>query len=129
MNTYPVRDRDGRIIAFEIESVYIGVKKVAKLLLMANGVSDLRVRKLFSANNEIHVEFSYMGTSFIVWEPYADSSRYWIGPKDKLHEQINLGVLERVFQQYQPLFVIKVLGDLVLFKFLSSLRRWIKSVR
>lgn len=123
MNTYPIMDRDGRIFAFELESVYIGVKKIANILLSVQGVSNLRVRKLFGATTDIHIEFIYTEKDFIVWEPFADSSRYWIGPKAESQEHIDLETMERAFRTYQPRLVIKLLGDLVSFKFLSASRR------
>lgn len=123
MNTYPICDIDGRVYAFEIENVYIKVKKVANILLSAQGVSDIRIRKLFSTDGDIHVEFTYKDKKFIVWEPYADSSRYWIGPKDEADIHIEVSALEGVFHQYRPPLVIKILGDLVSFKVLSTFRR------
>jgi hypothetical protein len=68
---------------------------------------------------ENYIEFIYKRKAFIVWEPYADSSRYWIGPKDDANKKIDLGAIESVFRQYRPSIVIKLLGDLVSFKFLS----------
>jgi len=129
MNTYPLRDQAGQMFAFEIESVYIGIKKVAMLLCSVPGVTDLRVRKLFGSDRDIHIEFTYLGKSFIVWEPYADSSRYWIGPREESQEHIDVNALETALHQYRPLFVTKVLGDLVSFKFLSSIKRWFNTTR
>jgi hypothetical protein len=120
MNTYPLYNTEGRIFAFEIENVYIGVKKISTLLRSLDDISDIRVRKLFSAHPDIHIEFIYKGRPFIVWEPYADSSRYWIGPKDDADKQIDLGVIEDLFRHYRPSAVIKLLGDLVSFNFLPG---------
>lgn len=126
MDIYAVRNRGGRMFAFEIENVYIGKTKAATLLGSVHGVADIRVRKLFSSNPDTHVEFTYMGRPFMVWEPYGDSSRYWIGPRDETQE-IDVCALESVFQQYRPSLVIKVIGDLISFKFLAHLKRWFKS--
>ena len=123
MNTYPICDLDGRVYAFEIENVYITVKKVATILLSAQGVSNIHIRKLFSPDGDIQVEFTYKEKKFIVWEPYADSSRYWIGPKDEADAHIDVSALESVFHQYRPPLVIKILGDIVSFKFLSAFKR------
>jgi len=36
-------------------------------------------------------EFSLNGVLFKVWEPFGDSSRYWIGPDDKSwHPEIDI---------------------------------------
>ena len=118
MNTYPFHNHSGKTFAFEIESSYIGVNKVASLLRSIQGVSDIRMRKLFSSPGDIHVEFIYMNEVFIVWEPYADSSRYWIGPKNENSKNVDIDAIERVFRQYCPHFVLKFFGDLVSLKFL-----------
>ena len=104
MNTYPLRNKDNRTFAFEIENIYIGINKVAVLLRSAPNVADIGVRKLFSPVQDIHIEFTYMGTAFIVWEPFGDNSRYWIGPKDKEHSQINVSALESFFNNTNHLY-------------------------
>ena len=129
MNTNLLRNRDGGTFGFEIENFYIGIRKIATLLCTIQGVSNIRVRKLFSKDADIHVEFTYMGRPFMVWEPHGDASRYWICPKDETNENIDVGALESVFKQYRPPLVIKVLGDLVSFKFLAPLKRSFKSTQ
>ena len=127
MNTYPVRNQVGLAFAFEIENAYIGKKKAAALLRSVSGVSDVQIRKLFGPDPDVHIEFVYMGQAFIVWEPYADSSRFWIGPKDDLQDQIDLSALEAAFRQHRPFLVRKLLGDLLTAKFLTILRKRVTS--
>ena len=83
MKTYPLIDekKGDRPFAFEIENAYVGTGTIARLLAEVDGVTDVRARKLFRGSSEIHVEFKYLNHDYIVWEPYGDNSRYWIGPK------------------------------------------------
>jgi hypothetical protein len=36
-----------------------------------------------------------------VWEPYADSSRYWIGPNTSDKEAIDISTIEMAFRDYR----------------------------
>ena len=46
------------------------------------GYHVLRRPKLFSYFREDEFcEFEVEGMKFVVWEPYGDNSRYWIGPQ------------------------------------------------
>ncbi len=38
---------------------------------------------MFESGNEIHTEFTFDGAKFVVWEPFGDNSRFWIGPSDE----------------------------------------------
>jgi hypothetical protein len=116
------------MFAFEIENVYISVRKAAVLLSSVDGVTDIRIRKLFGPNPDTHIQFTYMGKPFMVWEPYGDSSDYWIGPSDETKE-VDVSALEGVFKQHRPPFVIKVLGDLVSLKFLTPFKKWFEPSR
>jgi hypothetical protein len=59
------------------------------------------------------IEFQYSGVDFVVWEPYGDSSRYWVGPKDDANRSVSVENLEAVFARYQPARWRKVVGDLL----------------
>jgi hypothetical protein len=122
MTTYPILDNAGKRFAFEIENVYLTLSKAAALLRSVDGVSDIEQRRLFRRPMDVHVRFRYRGVPFIVWEPYADSSRYWIGPEDaRAHPDV--GDLQAAFDRYNPPFVLKALGYLVSLKFLVPARQ------
>lgn len=123
MTTYPIRDSDGKIFAFEIENIYIGARKIAALLSTVGGVSDVRIRRMFSLSSEIHVEFRFQEKEFIVWEPYGDSSMYWVGPDNEVGNHVDIGDLEHLFQLYKPPTLVRLLGDLLSLKFLAIPRR------
>src|SRR5438876_12131753 len=99
MRTYPIVNHDARLIAFEIDNTYIGIAKTAALIRMLADVANVRVRRLFARSNDRHVTFTYKGRAFVVWEPYGDSSRYWIGPADDSEERVDIAALEQVFRQ------------------------------
>lgn len=123
MVTYPIYSKDGRLLAFEIENAYIGLRKIVDVLTRISGVSNVKRRRLFGYPSDIHIEFHYLDKAFIVLEPYGDSSRYWIGPKETEEICINLGEIENIFKLYKPPFLVKLLGDLVMLRFPSLFRQ------
>jgi GNAT superfamily N-acetyltransferase len=58
------------------------------------GVSNVRPRKLWVGPQDVHIRFTYRGQECIVWEPYGDNSRWWIGPDDTNSPSISLDELE-----------------------------------
>jgi len=84
MKTYPLRNENGDFAAFEISNAcFISSGAVARYLDRCPGVSVTKVRRRFDSGNEIHVQFSFKGETFEVWEPFGDNSRYWIGPSSE----------------------------------------------
>ena len=76
MKTYPILDAAGRVFAFEISNTFMHYRRLVWVLKNVKGVADISSGKMFG---EVIAEFKYKGTPFIVWEPYGDNSRYWIG--------------------------------------------------
>lgn len=51
------------------------------------------------------MRFKYLNQEFVVWEPYGDSSRYWIGPDEPADGTLDICNLERAFRRFRsPLF-------------------------
>ena len=125
MNTYPIHDEKGCLIAFEIENAYIGTKKLASLLSSFPRVSGVSRRKLFSADDEFRVGFDYYDIPFVVLEPFGDSSRYWVGPRGGLAMAISdrVGELEQMMGSYSPPFLMRLIGDIVTLKLIRSLKK------
>ena len=123
MTTYSILDSAERLLAFEIENVYLTVSKAAALLQSVDGVSDIERRQLFRKPMDVHIRFRFRGVPFIVWEPYGDSSRYWIGPADKEQAHPNVADLQATFDRYEPPFVLRALGYIVSLKFLLPVQR------
>jgi hypothetical protein len=123
MQTYPLFNQAGRLFAFEIEKVSLGRRKIGSLLGGVGEVSDVKVSRWLLPADDVHVDFLYGGKAYVVWEPWGDSSRFWIGPRDESDEPIDIAALEQALRLYQPRLPMRVLGDLVSFKFLSLKRQ------
>jgi hypothetical protein len=102
MKTFPLAKKDERLVAFEIENIYVSRKAVAKLLKQANGVTGVRLLGRFGSSDDTRIEFKYLGRDYIVWEPFGDNSRYWIGPRNPGEGADEIIGLEDIFEQYKP---------------------------
>ena len=123
MKIYPLEDKNGCKIGFEIESSYISLRKIVEILSTVDKVSKIQTRRLFERSNGKHIEFEFEGEWFVVMEPFGDNSRYWIGPKDKPKISINLSDIENAFEEYSPSIILEIIGDLVSFKINKILKR------
>lgn len=110
---------DGRLRAFEVENVYIGPSAVAQVLRGTECVTDVEQRRVFSRDSEIRVKFKYQGHPCVVWEPYGDNSRYWIGPESNDTHAIDLAPVERAFVDYRPPLHRRFVGDLLTLRFMK----------
>lgn len=121
MRTYELHRDDGYFLAFEIENVYVRPKKIGEILSAIDGVTDVRVGKSSRESRDVHVTFKYLGIDYIVWEPFGDNSRYWIGPEqeDAQLSDTDITPLANVFRDYEPPLLIKVFGDLITLNFKS----------
>jgi hypothetical protein len=103
METWPNYNEEGKLTGFDVSALRIGLGEIAEVLQHLPGVSKVRRRRPFSAVPDIHVEFEYQQTAYIVWEPWGDNSRYWIGPDENVAEHPDdIAELERVFEGYTP---------------------------
>jgi len=123
MTTYPIADDAGKHFAFEIENVYLTLSKAAALLRSHDGVSDIQQRRLFRGPMDLHLRFRFRGVPFILWEPYGDSGRYWIGPANEQQAHPDVADLQTTFDRYDPPFLRKALAYLVALKFLAPARQ------
>jgi hypothetical protein len=118
MKTFPaVSEPDGRLRAFEVENAYIGPSAVAQVLRLTEGVTEVDRRRLFSRDSEVHVKFKYRGQPCIVWEPYGDNSRYWIGPESTDVFAGDMTSVEKAFAHYRPPLHRTLVGDLLTLRF------------
>ena len=113
MRTHPIRNAIDQLVGFEIENAYIGPWRVARVLRGIEGVSDVRVRRLFGPEPEVHVRFTFQGRRCIVWEPFGDNSRYWICVEAPEDGAVDVAPLEQAFRQYRVPMLVQFLGDLV----------------
>jgi len=84
MKTYPLLNDADKMIGFEISNLFFpSSASVGRFFAKCPGVQITRQRKMFESGNEIHAELVFEGTTFIVWEPFGDNSRFWVGLKDE----------------------------------------------
>jgi hypothetical protein len=112
------KGEDDQPIAFEIDNVYVRPGPIASLLKEIEGVTDVQKRGFGGLSSEIHVRFKYQGYDYVVWEPYGDNSRYWIGPDNPDGCRNSIQPIEEAFKRYQPSFFRRLLGDILNLRFL-----------
>ncbi len=122
MKTYTIKDNNGNPFAFEIDNVYISVRKLVNILGSLEGTGNIKTKKLFERHKENHIEFEYSGDPFVIWEPFGDNSRYWIGPKDTEKKSPKIKDIEEILRNYKPPFLIKLFGDLISLNFKEIFR-------
>ena len=108
----------GSAVGFEVDNIYVSLGTVASILKNINGVTEIEKRRLFSKWEGIHILFKYMNHECVVIEPFGDSSRYWIGPKNS-EEKFDISNVESAFRRYQPPLIVKIFGDLITLNFKS----------
>ena len=101
MKIYEIRTRNNaEVYAFEIDSG-IGRRKTVTVVRSIDRVSIAEKSTGCDLSEAAFCEFSILGDDFHVFEPFGDSSRYWIGPKDnKAHPGILLII--DAFMAYKP---------------------------
>ena len=119
MKTYPELDQSGLTIAFEVEMGYVSLATVVRIIEGVDGVSQVCKRRMFSRWEEIHAWFRYQGAECVVWEPFGDSSRFWIG--QKAPDKVDVSAIEQAFKNYVPPVHRRVLGDIITLQFLRKL--------
>jgi hypothetical protein len=94
MRTYPLRNETGVLFAFEVDAPLLG-RRLARVLADTAGVSDARRRRWWRGSSDVHIRFRYHEREFIVWEPFGDNGRWWIGPDEGATSGISLAEVER----------------------------------
>ncbi len=119
MKTCPVLDdQTGKLVAFEVENMYVSPATAVSVLSGVEGVSDLRRRLPFSSGEEIHVRFRFRDVECVVWEPFGDNSRYWIGTDGP--EAVDVDQLQQAFDEHRPRLGRRILGDVLTLRFEST---------
>src|SRR3989338_10516651 len=76
MKVYDLKDKTGRVFAFEVDNLLLQRRGVGKVVRTIPGARITRV----SGDDEF-CEFEVEGKVFVAEEPWGDNSRYWIGPR------------------------------------------------
>lgn len=81
MKTYDLKDKRGRAFAFEVNNFFLGRQGLLKVVLTIPNARIIRKPKRFQLFAEDKFfEFEVEGKRFEAFEPWGDSSRFWIGP-------------------------------------------------
>ncbi len=82
MKVYDLHESEGRVYAFEADNLLLGRRGAVRVVRSIPGVRVVRrPRALSWLREETFCEFELDGVRFVVWEPFGDTSRYWIGPE------------------------------------------------
>jgi hypothetical protein len=107
--TYPICDAAGIMFAFEINNMQ-RARSLATLLRGLDGVTDVRPRTRWTGSPDVHIRFRYREREHIVWEPWGDSSRWWIGPEDTEAPHRSIADLEQAIANAAPGLISKFFG-------------------
>jgi hypothetical protein len=77
MKVHDLKDKQGRVFAFEVSNALLTRKSVCKLVRSIPGARLLSGRA--ELRDDEFCTFEIEGQKFKAWEPWGDSSRYWIG--------------------------------------------------
>ncbi len=99
MRVYDLHDPAGVLTAFEIPA--IGRQRVQRFVATLPGAKVLRRQRRFQIGQEEHFcEFEFDGRRFVIWEPWNDSSRFWIG-EDQPQTSAQLERLREMFAGFK----------------------------
>jgi len=90
MKSYDIKMPDGTLFAFEVERGFTLTRRgLVSKLRKISGINIVREPKLFACfDDDEFCEFFMNGVEFVAFEPFGDSSRFWLGPKDReVHEE------------------------------------------
>jgi hypothetical protein len=83
MKIFDLRDKEGRLHAFEVHNTLLGRRGLLAVVKTIPGATITRkpLHLLSWFREEEFCEFTIGDRLFVAWEPFGDSSRYWIGTK------------------------------------------------
>lgn len=84
MRVYDLPDKEGRTVAFEVNNFFLWRWGVIRIISRIPGARITWRPSLSWFSPEVFCKFELDGIAFEAWEPFGDSSRYWIGP-DPVH--------------------------------------------
>ncbi len=115
MKTYTIRDAQGQLMAFEVDSILFPTSRTLRgLLSRHHGVSSISRKTSAFKGKECLLSFTFREVSLVVWEPFGDSSRYWVGPEVPEDARADLlEEVERLFRDYRPPLLLRALAAIV----------------
>lgn len=102
MKTYDITDKEGRLLAFEVENLFLMRRDVGNAF---KSVPGMKVTKPASPYGDEFCECELNGKRFVAWEPYGDNSRFWIGPSPPEWNP-DIEILRSAFAGFRPFWGI-----------------------
>ena len=85
--------------AFEVATGWSALRfTLGRILESVPGVTEVRRGGNWFSSDENRAYFLFHGVPFVVWEPFGDNSRYWIGPTDTGVPPQDIGPLMQAFR-------------------------------
>ncbi len=104
MKIYELKDKEGRVFAFEVGNTLLSRRNVCKIVLAIPGARLIKKPCFLSRfREEEFCEFEVHGQKFAACESFGDGSRYWIGPKPPIWNQ-EVEKVKEVFAHAKPFF-------------------------
>jgi hypothetical protein len=125
VKAFEIRDDSGQVYAFEVRQLFISVGSFSQVLSQVASVSGVCRPSRASRKEGARIEFQCGGKQYVVWEPFGDSSRYWIGPLDEFNrcEPHDLDAVITAVRAYQTPIVRRILGNLLSLNFRRLLQQ------
>lgn len=102
MKIFDLKDQEGRTYAFEVENLAIGRSGFCKVVKTIPGAEILKTPRFLSwFREDVFCKFSVAGATFEAWEPFGDSSRYWVGPEPVSYVP-QISIIRSAFEAYTP---------------------------
>jgi len=102
MKTYPEKNDAGEKHSFQISNNFLSSNGIARFIGRCPGVKITRVRRMFALDDEVHVEFELDSHRYLVWEPFGDNSRLWIGPAEGQYRFESIDHIQRYVAEHWP---------------------------
>jgi len=82
MRLRDLRDKEGRVFAFEVSSFFRARADICQVASSIPGARILKEPRILSwVREDVFCEFEVDGVIFAAWEPFGDNDHYWIGPE------------------------------------------------
>lgn len=94
--------RPGEHTGLQVHVLDVGLSDLRRLLLLVDGVSDVRGRPLLARWGDDRLRFRYNGRDWKVLEPFGDNSRYWIVREDATPTAVEIRSIETVLASHRP---------------------------
>ena len=102
MLVHDLKDSQGRVFAFEVPNFVLGRSGAVAIVRSIPRVRLIRGPVRWSwFREESFCEFKVDSRRFVIWEPFGDNSRYWVGPEPPAWcEEVD--VVRRAFLRARP---------------------------